>query len=696
MEHIFLKILNMSITATYLALAVILLRLLLRRAPRAIHVVMWAMVGIRLLCPVSIKSILSLIPSAETLPGDILYTETPVIQSGIPALNAVVNPLLSQSFSPTVGDSVNPMQILTFAGALIWLTGVAVMLIYMLYSYLRVYRMTAEAMPLGENVWIGDGIQTPFILGMVHPRIYLPSGMPEEDQTYVIAHERAHLSRRDHWWKPLGFLLLTVHWFNPVLWLAYVLLCRDIELACDEKVIRGMGAESKKPYSDALINCSAPRMVIAACPLAFGEVGVRQRIRNVLRYKKPTFWLVLAAILLCVMLAAGFMTDPMRKNPDGTFELEIVLEKDLQELISGVIMENAISRDTTDFACCSDFVVFGKEEYDGFITVYLHAMYVEYMQEENEGFYEKVAPEQYQVTVMTVKQHEDGYELMEYWQPRSGEHTEQDIREKVPEDLQQYAFRGDELYARLERNCWAQAKAYFEGPANGPETYLQQLRAQYPQYFDLPTDKGLVVYVWQFGPSLYYCGLVDGRNIGHTDEEILRLQGIGIPEMRAIVESYGIAKARVSVWQVRHPLSSYWGTIDREKAEEVFWQTGEIGETPEFSTIMAAKTFDVDGDGRKENCVLSFGPTSGLFTVVFAATEQGGTKQEYYNTFQLPYGGAPVEFAECEDGVVRLIFYRESASGEVRYDISVKDGNIVLSLNGESMPYYGKQGVQKQ
>ena len=695
MEHIFLKILNMSITATYLALAVILLRLLLRRVPRAIHVVMWAMVGVRLLCPVSIKSILSLIPSAETLPGDILYTETPVIQSGIPALNAVVNPLLSQSFAPTVGESVNPMQVLTFAGSLVWLIGVAVMLIYMALSYLRVYRMTAEAMPLGENVWIGDGIQTPFILGMVCPRIYLPSGMPEEDQTYVIAHEQAHLSRRDHWWKPLGFLLLTVHWFSPVLWVAYVLLCRDIELACDEKVIRGMGTESKKPYSDALINCSAPRMVIAACPLAFGEVGVRQRIRNVLRYKKPAFWLVLAAILLCVMLAAGFMTDPMRKNPDGSFELEIVLEKELQELILGVILENAVSRDTTDFACCADFVAFGREEVDGNITLYLHAMYVEYMQAEK-GVYEKVIPERYQVTVITVKQLEDGYELMEYWRPRTGDLAERDIREKVPEYLQEYAFRGDELYARLEKSCKAQAKAYFEGPTNGPESYLQQLRAQYPQYFDLPTDKGLVVYVWQFGPSLYYCGLVDGRNIGHTDEEILRLQGIGIPEMRAIVESYGIAKERVSVWQVRHPLSSYWGTIDREKAEEVFWQTGEIGETPEFSTIMAAKTFDVDGDGRKENCVLSFGPTSGLFTVVFAATEQGGTKQEYYNTFQLPYGGAPVEFAECEDGVVRLIFYRESASGEVRYDISVKDGNIVLSLNGESMPYYGKQGVQKQ
>ena len=186
---------------------------------------------------------------------------------------------------------------------------------------------------------------------------------------------------------------------------------------------------------------------------------------------------------------------------------------------------------------------------------------------------------------------------------------------------------------------------------------------------------------------------MDGRNIGHTDEEILRLQGIGIPEMRAIVESYGIEKDRVSIRHIRHPLSSYWGTIDDEKAKEVFWKTEEIGETPEFSTIMAAKTFDVDGDGRLENCVLSFGPTSGLFTVVLAAAEQGEWKQKYYNTFQLPLGGAPVEFVECEDGGVRLVFSRESANGEVRYDISVKAGNLVLSLDGKPVPYYGKQRV---
>lgn len=225
-----------------------------------------------------------------------------------------------------------------------------------------------------------------------------------------------------------------------------------------------------------------------------------------------------------------------------------------------------------------------------------------------------------------------------------------------------------------------------------PSTETLPENILYPQYFNLPTDKGLVVYLWQFGPATYYCGLVDGRNIGHTDEEILRLQGIGIPEMRAIVESYGIEKDRVSIRHIRHPLSSYWGAINDETAKEVFWKTGEIGETPEFSTIMAAKTFDVDGDGRQENCVLSFGPTSGLFTVVLAAAEQGQARQEYRNTFQLPGGGSPISFEECENGTVQLVFFQNSVR-EVRYDISVKDGNLVLSLDGKQVPYYGKQGV---
>ena len=310
MEALFLKLFNMSITASWLVLAVVILRLLLKKAPKAVTVFLWALVGIRLVCPFSFESVLSLIPSAETLPNDILTTKTPAVDSGIPFLNQAVNPIISGSLAPNVGYSVNPMQVVAFIGAVFWLAGIAVMLIYTLISYLKIHRKVREAVPYNENIWVCDRIAAPFILGVFRPKIYLPSAIDKQDEEYVIAHERAHLKRRDHLIKPLGFLLLTVYWFNPVMWIAYILLCRDIELACDERVIKELGEQAKKPYSEALINCSLPRRTVAACPLAFGEVGVKSRIKSVLNYKKPAFWVVIVAIIASIAVAVGFLTNP--------------------------------------------------------------------------------------------------------------------------------------------------------------------------------------------------------------------------------------------------------------------------------------------------------------------------------------------------------------------------------------------------
>ena len=259
MEAVFLKILNMSITASWIVLAVIVVRFLLKKAPKWITVLMWGLVGIRLVCPFSLESVFSLIPSAETVPSDILYTDTPTIHSGVTAFNSVVNPIISESLAPAAGASVNPMQVITFIASIIWIMGIAAMLIYTAISYLRIHKRVKEAVPFQENIRLCDHVDTPFILGVIRPRIFLPSAMNEQDMEYVIAHEKAHLKRHDHWWKPLGFLLLTIYWFHPIVWIAYILLCRDIELACDEKVIRDMGTENKKPYSNALINYSVPR-----------------------------------------------------------------------------------------------------------------------------------------------------------------------------------------------------------------------------------------------------------------------------------------------------------------------------------------------------------------------------------------------------------------------------------------------------
>lgn len=310
MEHVFIELLNMSITASWLVLAIIVFRFLFKKAPKALTVALWALVGIRLICPVSLESVLSLIPSNETIPQDIVYTENPTIHTGFESLNSTINPIISDTFAPNVGDSVNPMQVIVFIASNVWVLGMICMMLYTFISYWSIHRKVRESVRIRDNVWMCDRIDTPFILGVFRPQIYLPSNMGEQDVRYVLAHEEAHIKRHDHWWKPIGFALLTVYWFNPILWIAYVLLCRDIELACDEKVIKEMGEDMKKSYSDALINCSVPRKAIAACPLAFGEVGVKERIKSVLSYKKPAFWVISIAVVVSVLIVVCFMTNP--------------------------------------------------------------------------------------------------------------------------------------------------------------------------------------------------------------------------------------------------------------------------------------------------------------------------------------------------------------------------------------------------
>ncbi len=310
MTALFIKLFNMSVTATWIAIAVILFRLLLRKTPKAIHALAWVLVALRLVCPFSVESVFSLVPSAETVPQDIVYSQTPTIHSGISFFNSTVNPIISENLAPNVADSVNPMQVVLTAVTSLWVIGMAFMLIYAMFSYIRIKKRVKEAAHLEENVWECDSIDTPFIFGIIRPRIYLPSTLKGEDISYVIAHEKAHLKRRDHFWKPFGYLLLTVYWFNPVLWVAYVLLCKDIELATDEKVIKALGEEAKKPYSEALINCSVNKKAIQVCPVAFGESGVKERVKAVLSYKKAPFWIIAAALVSCIVIAVVFLTNP--------------------------------------------------------------------------------------------------------------------------------------------------------------------------------------------------------------------------------------------------------------------------------------------------------------------------------------------------------------------------------------------------
>lgn len=310
MEVFFLKLVNLSIAASWLVLAALLIRLILRKAPKWIRCLLWGLVGLRLICPISIESAFSLIPSAEPLSQDILYTATPEIHSGVGAIDHLVNPVLSSSMSPAPGASANPMQVWSFVLAWIWVVGAAAMLVYALISYLLLKRRISTATLLRENIKQSESVQSPFVLGLFRPVIYLPYNIVDEDLTYVIDHEKAHIQRKDHWWKPTGFVILAIYWFNPLLWIAYILLCRDIEAACDEKVIHEMEKDDRRAYSAALLHCSVHRRTMAVCPLAFGEIGVKSRIKNVMEYQKPARWVVMLAITATVAVVLCLMTVP--------------------------------------------------------------------------------------------------------------------------------------------------------------------------------------------------------------------------------------------------------------------------------------------------------------------------------------------------------------------------------------------------
>lgn len=311
MAAVFLKLLNLSISASWLVLAVLVLRLVSKRSPKWINVLLWGIVALRLVLPFSIESALSLIPSAETVsPAVVQFDPAPTITSGVSIIDNAVNPSLSEHFAAVPTMSVNPLYVWTEIAGWVWLIGLGAMLLYALVSYLRLRRRVSVSLPVQDHIYLCDAISSPFILGVVKPHIYLPSGLDEVQRQNVLSHEQAHLARRDHWWKPLGFALLAVYWFNPVLWLAYALLCRDIELACDERVIRTMDESAVKTYSTVLLACSMPRKAVITCPLAFGEVGVKERVKNALHYKKPAFWVVAASVTVCIVVAVCFLTNP--------------------------------------------------------------------------------------------------------------------------------------------------------------------------------------------------------------------------------------------------------------------------------------------------------------------------------------------------------------------------------------------------
>ena len=593
-----------------------------------------------------------------------MMEQTPSVQTGVPALNHVINPVISGSFTPAPGASANPLQIWIPVLAGIWLFGIAALFLYSAVSYWRLRRKVCEAVILRGNIYQSEKVCSPFVLGIIRPKIYLPYHMDSREMGHVIAHEQTHICRRDHWWKPLGFLLLTIHWFNPLMWLSYVLLCRDIELACDEKVIGEMGNEQRADYTQALVTCSVGRRVIAACPLAFGEIGVKERVKSVMNYKKPAFWIVLASVIVCAVIAVCFLTNPIGFQFDVSANTIVSANHfDMRNADDPVAIEmtpaqiGELNSRLAGVKNCKR-----SDKYAGLTPGYQISAQMQ------DGSYIRIS----------------GYSL--------SDNTMVDIEQSG----KRYAVSDREFQEYLSRICaGGDVSAAFD---------LQPLRVQYPEYFDLDASAGLDVYVWQMAPDSYYFGLLPhtASPRDSTAQELLALRGASSEQMRYILAAYALDPDDIHVIPWQNPISSYipecWiVTENGESLEEKQAQYIETvsamlfgeGDTllhndyPIYDSIV----FDVDGDGIDEVCVLGFGRTSGLFTFTFRAAEIGADTLKYDTLFCTEW--YDLSFIRGDDGVVRVqgIDQKEPPQTHL-FDIAVVDGSIQLTEDGQSISRY--------
>lgn len=664
MSELFLKIVNMSISASWVVIAVLTLRFCLKKAPKWINVLLWGIVAVRMVFPFSIESVLSLIPSAETISPSIMMEQSPSVQTGVPALNHVINPVISGSFTPAPGASANPLQIWIPVLAGIWLFGIAALFLYSAVSYWRLRRKVCEAVILRGNIYQSEKVCSPFVLGIIRPKIYLPYHMDSREMDHVIAHEQTHIRRKDHWWKPLDFLLLTTHWFNPLMWLSYILLCRDIELACDEKVIRKMSNEQRADYTQALVACSVDRRLITACPLAFGEIGVKERVKSVMNYKKPAFWIVLASVIVCAVIAVCFLTNPIGFQFDVSANTIVSANHfDMRNADDPVAIEmtpaqiGELNSRLAGVKNCKR-----SDKYAGLTPGYQISAQMQ------DGSYIRIS----------------GYSL--------SDNTIVDIEQSG----KRYAVSDREFQEYLSRICaGGDVSAAFD---------LQPLRVQYPEYFDLDASAGLDVYVWQMAPDSYYFGLLPhtASPRDSTAQELLALRGASSEQMRYILAAYALDPDDIHVIPWQNPISSYipecWiVTENGESLEEKQAQYIETvsamlfgeGDTllhndyPIYDSIV----FDVDGDGIDEVCVLGFGRTSGLFTFTFRAAEIGADTLKYDTLFCTEW--YDLSFIRGDDGVVRVqgIDQKEPPQTHL-FDIAVVDGSIQLTEDGQSISRY--------
>lgn len=459
MSEFIVTLLDMSLVSCWLILALILLRPLLKKAPGALVCALWGLVGLRLICPLSIESIFSFIPSAEPVRESAFYTQVSTFSGSegaiLPAGNA------TNTLVPPAGTSIsNPLQAISLVAASIWAVGFAVMLIISLVSYLRLSKNISASVNVGDNVFINDDIASPFVLGIFKPRIYLPSSLSEEEKEFVIAHENAHIKRRDYLIKPLGYLILSLHWFNPLVWVAYILLCRDIESACDERVISKMSDENKIEYSRVLLRLSVPNKSLRACPVAFGEVGVKMRIKSVLNYKKPAFWIIIVAAVLVVALTVGFLTNPISEKKDETQTDNISAENNpsIDQVIIKAISDNNKTEDVSNRFAAADYRELKTITLGNSVISYIWAYYGEY---ENSDTGVDLKYEQYVPAIVRMYESKNGYNFESYNAPLDYHYTP-DVKAMFPEELHSSVMYKPGYYSDQRTYCMEQAIDYYK------------------------------------------------------------------------------------------------------------------------------------------------------------------------------------------------------------------------------------------
>ena len=678
MTDLFLKIFNMSISASYVILAVVLLRLLLKKAPKWISVVLWGLVAVRLVLPASLPNPFSLIPGTETVPPQIMTDPTPSIQSGISAVNNTLNPFIEQVFTPAPGASVNPLQIWIPILTRIWVAGVAGMLLYTLFSYFRIKEKVRTAVLLRENLYQSENAVSPFVLGLVKPKIYLPFDVREGDLPHVIAHEQAHIKRKDHLWKPLGFLLLTLHWFNPLLWLSYVLLCRDIELACDEKVVKTLGRDLRAEYSQALLNCSVNRRMIAACPLAFGETGVKSRVKSVLHYKKPAFWMLILGILLCAAVTVFFLTDPLSDENRGAKSLSLQW-KDVQTVEFEL---RYTFPQGTSFSVRyvpedeGQYIGDGMIPYDG--SLGKHRILVEFGDMEPSEAFREQFPAGKAVELASAPAR---------------------IFAKVghPQDHGFVLYLGFDVPVAVTS---VQGKLNtFGGTLTIPVTLLEDsevaLREKFPAYFGLDYSKGLDVYVWQMAAGIYSFGLLPHGDHAESpfSEKLLGMKGASYEEMRQILTSYPLTAQRIHVIPWVNPVSSYrplWESITeaeiREKEKQLYTEgirrrLFDTYDYPITGDELESTYFDFDGDGNGELCSLHGGDATTMDRL--AVNVKAG--DESYCRILWTDNAESCTFSfysEISGELLLKVTDREDPDSSRLLSITVKGGRLFIKENG--------------